>query len=299
MRQDMTARKFDLWGVPFDGGSTLGWPGSRYAPAAVREVLGWALMRVEDGRIYSLETDAVHEVSADLLTDRGDVEVVGHDIVATTAACSKAVAESVAAGRVPIVIGGDDSLLFPSVRGLHDAVEGRVGVIHFDAHLDLLDHNSFQGSLSQSSGMRRALELDRVRPADCIQVGVRHFNFPSSATFKHEVGLGHVSAAEFQALGPARAVEGILDSVGGADHLFLSFDIDAVDPAFAPGAGAHEPGGLTSSEALETIRRLAPHCDGLAITEVNPTRDHGNATSTLAAYLAFHFAVFGAAPRIP
>lgn len=287
-------RKYDLWGVPFDGGSTLGWPGSRYAPARIREAMRWITQRIENGAIYSLDSDAIHEVGDDLLTDRGDVDVVGHDIVATLDACTAAVAGSLREGRVPIVVGGDDSVLYPCARGVHDALPGRVGVIHFDAHLDLVDHNRFQGRVSQSSGMRRSLELDRVNADDCIQVAVRHFNFPSSAEFKRKSGLTHITAREFQALGPVSAVEQILDRVSGADHLFLSFDIDAIDPAFAPGAGAHEPGGLTSGEALEAVRLLAPHCDALAITEVNHLTDTPTATTaTLAAYLLFHFAVFG------
>lgn len=294
-------RAFDLWGAPFDGGATLGWPGARYAPAKVREALGWIVQRIQKGVIYSLESDSLHEIGDDLIVDRGDVDVVGHDIGATIKACTDAVAGSLGDGRVPMMVGGDDFLLFPSAQGVHDALPGRIGVIHFDAHLDLLDESTYQGRLSQSSGMRRTLELDRVHAQDCIQVAVRHFNFPSSARFKRDTGLAHVSAGEFQALGTVAAVEQILDRVSGADHLLLSFDIDAIDPAFAPGAGAHEPGGLTSGEALEAVRLLAPHCDAFAITEVNPMVDHGTATSSLAAYLLFHFAVFGstAAARPP
>jgi formiminoglutamase/agmatinase len=283
--------RFDIWGVPFDGGSTLGFPGSRYAPDRIREALRWITQRIQDGEIYSLERDAVCAVGEEFLRDRGDVEVVGHDLGATLDAASARVTESLGAGAVPLVLGGDDSLLFPVARGVHDAVEGRVGVIHFDAHLDLLDHNPHQGRLSQSSGMRRSLELERIDAADCIQVASRHFNFPSSGRFKHERGLAHMSAHEFQTLGPDEAATRILDRVSGADHLFLSFDIDAIDPAHAPGAGAHEPGGLTSAEALHVVRLIAPHCTALAITEVNPLIDHRDMTSVTAAYILFHFAV--------
>lgn len=300
MTHEQPLRRFDLWGVPYDGGSTLGYPGSRYAPTRIREALGWITQRVQDGAIYSLESNTIFEIGDDLVRDRGDADVVPHDLVATVEACAAAVADSVRDGRVPIVLGGDDSLFFPSVKGLHDAVEGSVGVIHFDAHLDLLDHNPHQGRHSQSSGMRRSLELDRVVPENCLQVASRHFNFPSSGDFKRSSGLSHLTVGEFQALGPAGAARRILDHVSGADNVFLSFDIDAIDPAFAPGAGAHEPGGLTSGEALEVVRLLAPHCAGMAITEVNPMTDLGNTTATLAAYLLYHFAVFGsAAPTRP
>jgi len=295
MSSSVQPHGYDLWGAPFDGGSTLGYPGSRYAPARVREALGWITQRIQDGQIYSLERDAVITLGEDFLRDRGDVPILGHDIVASLEATSAAVTGSLRDGRMPIVVGGDDSLLFPVARGVHDGVSGRVGVVHFDAHLDLLDRNPHQGRWSQSSGMRRSVELERIHIEDCIQVGSRHFNFPSSGQFKHDTGLAHITADEFNTLGPQRAAEQILDRVSGADHLFLSFDIDAIDPAHAPGAGAHEPGGLTSADALEVVRLLAPHCTALAITEVNPMTDHQNMTSVLASYLLFHFAVAGIA----
>lgn len=292
-------RNYDLWGVPFDGGSTLGRPGSRYAPARIREALRWITQRVQSGEIYSLESNAVHTVGDELIRDRGDAELQPHDLEASLAACTSVVADSLAAGRAPIVLGGDDSLLFPVARAVHDTLPGTIGIIHFDAHLDLLDHNPHQGRFSQSSGMRRSLELERIAPEHCLQIGSRHFNFPSSGRYKAETGLSHITAREFQSLGPAQAARQILDHLSGADHIFLSFDIDAIDPAFAPGAGAHEPGGMTSGEALEVVRLLAPHCDALAITEVNPMVDLADATSTLAAYLLFHFAVFGAGGAAP
>lgn len=286
-------RTFDLWGAPFDGGATLGWPGSRYAPDRVRAALKWITMRIDGGEIYNLETDRVIAVGDGLLADRGDVHVVGHDLTATIDATTASVRDSVAAGRVPIVVGGDDALLFPVARGVHEAVEGRVGIVHFDAHLDLMDENAYQGRFSHSSGMRRSLELDRIGPADCIQIGSRHFNFPVSGRYKHETGLRHISAHDYLAQGTDAVVDQVLAHVAGADHLFLSFDIDTVDPAYAPGAGAHEPGGITSDDALQAVRRLAPYCTAMAITEVNPMKDVGDMTSTLAAYLAVNFAVFG------
>jgi formiminoglutamase/agmatinase len=180
------------------------------------------------------------------------------------------------------------------VRGLHDAVDGSIGIIHFDAHPDLMDENERQGRFSHSSGMRRALDLERVSPGDCIQVASRNFNFASSLAYKRSVDLQHVSAVECETLGSAAVVERSLERTANATLRFLAFDIDAIDPACAPGAGAHEPGGLTSRFALDAVRALAPHCHGMAITEVNPMTDVRDMTSTLAAYLAFSFAVFGA-----
>ncbi len=286
-------RTAEIIGVPFDGAATLGWPGSRYAPARIREALSWMRMRNESDQVYSLQTGQLHPAGEGVLVDAGDVDVVPHDLTATLTAASQAVTRSARSGRRPVVLGGDDSLLFGAVRGFHDGVEGSVAVIHFDAHLDLMDHNRSQGSHSQSSGMRRSLELERVSAQHSIQVGLRHFNFPSSREFVRGHGPAQITAPRFLAMGVGAAVEEILDRVSGADHVFFSFDIDAIDPAHAPGAGAHEPGGLTSADALEAVRLLAPSCDGFAVTEVNPMKDLHDMTSNLAAYLCFYFATFG------
>ena len=284
-------RELAFLGVPFDGAATLGWPGARYAPAEVRTHLEWMRMRVEDGRIYWIDRDEVVPFDPGRLHDAGDVAVVPHDLMATIAAVRTAVAEQVDAGRVPLVVGGDDSILFPAVAGVHDAVEGSVAVVHFDAHLDLLDQSEAQGSHSQSSGMRRALELERVHPGHCVQLGTRNFNFPSSKQFIDESGLTELPAARLLAEGAEAASEIVVEVTAGADHLVVSVDIDVLDPAFAPGVGWQEPGGLTPRMLLDLLLPLASRADGLALNEVNPMTDSGPQTSILAANILFQFAV--------
>lgn len=286
-----TARQFEIIGAPFDGAATLGYPGSRYAPDRIRQQLGWITQRVESGTVFSLETGELHD--APLIVDGGDADIVAHDLRETLEHTSARIARSVRSGNVPILLGGDDCFLFAGTKGLHDATDGTVGVIHFDAHLDVMDRNEQQGTHSQSSGMRRSLELDRARSEHSIQVGLRHFNFPSSRAYLESSGLARITAAEFDRSGTAAVVERILARTAGADHVHLSFDIDAIDPAHAPGAGALEPGGITSRQAIDTIMALAPHCDSFAVTEVNPMTDHQDMTATLAAYLCYYFAVFG------
>lgn len=278
-------------GVPFDGAATLGWPGARYAPEEVRRNLAWMRMRVEDGKIYWIDRDEVVAFDPESLEDAGDVAVTPHDLMATLAATRARVAELAGAGRVPIVVGGDDSILFPAVAGVHDAVAGSVGVVHFDAHLDLTDGNQAQGTHSQSSGMRRALELERVDPRRCVQIGTRNFNFPSSKAFIDSVGLTEIPAARVLRDGVPAALETVMAVTGGADHLFVSVDIDVLDPAHAPGVGWQEPGGLTTRQLLDFLVALAPRASGLALNEVNPMTDHRSQTSILAANLIFQFAV--------
>lgn len=285
-------RRFDLWGMPYDGAATLGVPGSRYAPDRIRKALSWMTMRAQDGMVYSSDTQRSHPYEGGTLRDRGDAPIVAQDLQATLATCSAAVAGSVREGRVPIVLGGDDCLLFGAVRGFHEAHEGTVAIVHFDAHLDLLDESPQQGRYSQSSGMRRALELPRVSAAHSIQVGVRNFNFPSSRQFIEAQALAQVPAREVEEKGVEAACEVIRARVRGADHVFLAFDIDVIDPSAAPGAGAHEPGGLTSRQALDFLRLLGPLCAGMSLVEVNPLMDLHDMTSSLAANLVFHFVVF-------
>jgi formiminoglutamase/agmatinase len=191
-------------------------------------------------------------------------------------------------------VGGDDSILFPAVAGLHDAVGGSVGVVHFDAHLDLLDESPAQGRFSQSSGMRRALELPRVCPRHSVQVGTRSFNFPSSKRFIDEVGLTELPAKLVAQRGTDWTLARIREVVAGVEHVFLSVDLDVLDPAHAPGVGWHEPGGLTSRQLLDLVVALAPAVRGFALTELNPMTDHQAQSSILAANLIFQFAVSAA-----
>jgi agmatinase len=284
-------RPLAFLGVPFDGAATLGWPGARYAPDEVRRNLAWMRMRVEDGRIYWIDRDEVVAFDPEGLEDAGDVEVVPHDLMATLAATRAAVHSLAVAGRVPLVVGGDDSILFPVVAGIHDAVSGSVAVVHFDAHLDVAGGNPLQGTHSQSSGMRRALELERVDPRRSVQVGTRNFNFPSSKGFIDAVGLTEVPAARVLNDGVPAALGTVLATVGDADHLVVCVDVDVLDPAHAPGVGWHEPGGLTVRQLLDFLVALAPRADGLVVNEVNPMTDHRSQTSILAANLVFQFAV--------
>jgi formiminoglutamase/agmatinase len=281
-------------GAPYDGAATLGWPGARYAPEEVRRHLGWMRMRVQDDHIYWVDEDRVVPWRAEQLVDAGDARVVPHDLTATLAAVRTKTRDEAAAGRIPAVIGGDDSILFPAVAGVHDAVTGSLAIVHLDAHLDLLDESPAQGRYSQSSGMRRALELPRVEPRRSVQVGTRSFNFPSSKRFIDQVGLTELPAKLVARRGLDWTLARIREVVAGADHVFLSVDLDVLDPAHAPGVGWHEPGGLTSRELLDLVVALAPSVRGFALNELNPMTDARAQSSILAANLVFQFAVAAA-----
>lgn len=286
-------RRYSLVGAPFDGGATLGWPGSRYAPDRIRASLRWMLQRREDGHVHAVDTDELVPFPDDLVTDGGDAAIVAHDLEATIDAVAERVRDTVTSGAVPVVLGGDDSLLYPVARGLAEPTDGTVAVVHLDAHLDLLDRNANQGTHSHSSGMRRATELENVDVTASIQVGGRHFNFPSSYRHRRDVGLRGISAAQVHHRGALAVADDVVQHVASADAVLLAFDIDCIDPAHAPGAGALEPGGLTSFQAIEFVQRMAPHVDAMVLTEVNPMTDVQDRTAVLAAYLVVHLALHG------
>ena len=156
-----------------------------------------------------------------------------------------------------------------------------------------------QGRFSQSSGMRRALELPRVAARHSIQIGTRNFNFPSSKRYIDAVGLTELPARAVRQRGTAWALERIREVTGGAEHLFVAVDIDVLDPAHAPGVGWHEPGGLTSGDLIDMLVVLAPRADGFCLNEVNPMTDHRSQTTILAANLVFQFAVAAAGRKGP
>jgi formiminoglutamase/agmatinase len=254
-------------------------------------------MRVQEGRIYWVDQDRVVPWRAEQLIDAGDAAIVPHDLAASLAAVRAKTTEVAAGGAIPAVVGGDDSILFPAVAGVHDAVQGTVGIVHLDAHLDLLDESPAQGRFSQSSGMRRALELPRVRARHSVQVGTRSFNFPSSKRFLDEAGLTELPAALVARRGLDWGLGKIREVVAGADHVFLSVDLDVLDPAHAPGVGWHEPGGLTSRDLLDLVVALAPSVRGFALNELNPMTDARSQSSILAANVLFQFAVAAVQPR--
>jgi agmatinase len=281
--------RFVLIGAPYDGSATLGWPGSRYGPDEVRRALGGVTRRVENGEIYSLDDDRIVPWDPAWLADAGDAPVVPSDEAKTRAAVRDAVAERLRQGEVPVLVGGDDSISFPFLQAVHDAASSPIGLIHLDAHLDLMDGSDAQGRYSHSSGIRRSLELPRLAGRHVIQIGTRNFNFPASKRFLDSAGVTELPAREFTRLGAAAAAERALATVAGASRVALVIDIDVLDPAFAPGCGAFEPGGLTSRELLDFVQIVAPHAGALALTEVNPLVDFRNVTAKVAAGVLFHF----------
>jgi formiminoglutamase/agmatinase len=277
--------RFSVIGFPWDFGSSLGRPGARYGPEEIRKSAAWNLNRIREGRVWDLEGGQVVDLNAVEIVDQGDVDIAAHDTELTFQRAQAMVAAALEGGRFPIVLGGDHAISLPPIRALA-AARPRIGIIQLDAHLDLVDFSPRQGSLSQSNQIRRALELPQMSAVRLIQVGLRGLNYPEYADFCREQGITQLTAGEALEEG-AEAVAARCLEVAGADGaaIYFTLDIDALDPSSAPGAGAHEHGGLTPRFVSALIRRLAPAVSAFDIAEVNPMFDLHEMTSNLAGKL--------------
>jgi agmatinase len=273
-------------GLPYDTSASLGWPGARYAPARIREALRWIQNRIVDGQVFDVENARVVNLSGLTFQDFGDARISRFDHERSIGELKAAIDGLFEAGFVPILLGGDHCVTWPGVLSLHAHRRGAIGIIHLDAHLDLLESSAVQGPHSGSSEIRRALELPDIAGKNVVQVGVRGFNYPEHERFIRSAGISLIPPAAEKALRIAG---------DGTGHIYLTVDIDVLDSAFAPGSGANEPGGLTSLQLLQFVRRVAPYVDVLDIVEVNPLTDYRDMTSAVAARLVFDFLTANAA----
>jgi agmatinase len=269
-----------LLGVPFDGGVSYR-PGARFGPRAVRDQS--SLIRPWNPVLK------VHPFQRLQMADCGDVDVIPTSIERTFERIQQAIDAVIVAGAQPLVVGGDHSITLPILRSLARR-HGRLGLVHFDAHPDTWDEY-FGSKFFHGAPFRRALEEGLIDPHRMIQVGIRGPLYgPEDFTLHDEHGIEVIRIETIKEHGTSW-VAGRLGRLRGGP-LYCSFDIDAVDPAFAPATGVPEVGGLTSYEALALVRSLAGlGLVGADIVEVAPPYDGpGQITSLLAANLMFELA---------
>ncbi len=264
-------------GVPFDTGVTYR-VGGRFGPNAVRAA---SVML----RPYNPNLD-VSPFEVLSCVDAGDVAIVPGFTERSYAAIERHVAPIVAAGVVPLLIGGDHACTLPHLRATRP--RGPVAVIDFDSHTDAWD-SYFEERYNHGTWMRRAVEEGLVDTAHSIEVGLRGSLYgPDDWTsLSDELGLAYLTTEQVLGMGAGAAAEAIRARVDGRPA-FISFDIDVVDPAFAPGTGTPEPGGLSAHDALAIVRRLAGiDFVGFDVVEVIPAYDPAGQTAFLAANLAY------------
>ncbi|HMH49085.1 MAG TPA: agmatinase [Candidatus Acidoferrum sp.] len=266
-----------LLGIPYDGGVSYR-PGARFGPRAVRE---------QSSLIRSWHPVLkVHPFERLRVADCGDIDVNPSSIEATYAAITAKIDEVVAAGAAPVCVGGDHSVTLGILRSLAKR-HGPLGLVHFDAHPDTWDQY-FGSKFFHGTPFRRAVEERLIDPRRMIQIGIRGPLYgPEDFAFHDEHGIEVVRIEAIKEGGTA-PVAARLARLRGAP-IYCSFDIDAVDPAFAPATGTPEVGGLTSYEALALVRALAGlELIGADVVEVSPPYDGpGQVTALLAANLLF------------
>jgi agmatinase len=276
-RRDLAGLDVALLGIPYDGGTSYR-SGARHGPRHVREQS--SLIRPWNP---VLQVSPFEKLG---VADYGDVDVVPISIEDTFAAIEREIDAVTGAGVIPLSVGGDHSVTLPILRSLARR-HGRLGLVHFDAHPDTWDEY-FGSKYFHGTTFRRAVEEGLVDGGRVVQIGIRGPLYGADDfDFHRQYGLEAIRIESVKERGTGWVTERLRRLSGGA--VYCSFDIDAVDPAYAPATGTPEVGGLTSYEALTLVRALRElDLVGADVVEVAPPYDGpGAITSLLAANLLF------------
>ena len=267
-------------GAPYDAGTSYR-SGARFGPKMIRTT---DYLPHDASRPHlTLRVDPLKELR---VVDAGDVEMAGVEGQVALNALERAVQTAADRGAIPLVLGGDHTITWPDVTGVARARGwGRISVIHFDAHADTGDVQ--WGSLiGHGLPMRRLIESGACRGDRFLQIGLRGY-WPEPPTLKWMADQG-MRSFEMNEVG-ARGLEAVLTEAFGiatddCDGVFVSVDLDVVDPGMAPGTGTPEPGGITGRELLDAVRRIAIEMPvvGVDVVEVAPAYDAAEITSFLA-----------------
>jgi agmatinase len=268
-------------GAPFDWGTTFR-PGTRFGPKAIRD--GDYLE--QDGKRPHLAT-GIDPFAVLPTVDVGDLELPPGYVEESLDYIRDAVELIARHGAVPIVLGGDHTITFADATAVANVVgHGNLALVHFDAHADTGE--THWGHLhGHGTPMRRLVESGAVPGHRFVQIGLRgYWPEPDVVAWMREQGMRSHLMTDIVARGLDAVVdEAVAHAADGADAVFLSIDIDVVDPGMAPGTGTPEPGGLTARELLDTVRRLARELPvvGADVVEVSPAYDGpGQITGLLA-----------------
>ena len=277
---ELRRRKTDvaIVGAPFDDAVSHR-PGARFGPRAIREA------QYTSGSIHSLQLGVEPFEVLDVV-DAGDANVIPAWIERAHALIYRKVREVAETGAIPIVLGGDHSITWPSATAIAEVRRpGSIGIVHFDAHADTA--NEDWGVLAgHGTPMRRLIESGAVLGKNFVQVGLRGY-WPPVDVFEwmQAHGLRYHFMTEIEERGAEAVVaDAIAEALDGPDSIYLSLDIDVIDPGLAPGTGTPEPGGMLSREVLRAIRQIVAAVDlcGMDIVEVSPPYDHAETTAMIA-----------------
>ena len=291
--EDVADRDAAVLGVPYDG-AVSNRSGARYGPAAIRrESAWWAYLSGYKGGLTNVETGRQVNFGDIALADCGDVPVFPMDREATAESISAHVATATAQGAVPIVLGGDHYCTYPSFRGFAEGIDAeRVGLVQIDAHTDTVQESALFGTHFHGSSTHLLATSPYGDYENVAQVAIRGYEAPNFHAFVEEEGLHLHTMGDVRERGIRTVVADAVDAAAdGADAVYVTFDIDGVDPSVAPGTGTPVPGGLSAHEALTVMEVLGDHdaVGAVDLMEVAPGYDHTEGTERLAAYLLVTF----------
>ncbi len=270
---------FLLAGVPFDTGATFR-VGARFGPSGIRD--NSLLLRpynpAQNIEIFNFCSGV----------DFGDLPIVPGYLPESHTLIEKGANNIFKSKATPIFMGGDHSISLPLLRAVKNKF-GPVALIHFDAHSDLW-HGYFENKDTHGTPFRRALEEKLINPSCSSQIGLRGSLYDKKdSAMSEDAGLLAITGPELHHIGIKKAIELVKERVGGSPT-YLTFDIDFIDPAFAPGTGTPEAGGFTGYEAISFVRGLKDiNFVGFDMVEVMPGYDPTQMTSLLAANIIYEF----------
>ncbi len=264
-------------GAPFDDAVSYR-PGARFGPRAIRQ---------------ATYTRGDHSIQLDIqpfehltVVDAGDADIVPAWLERGHAMVFRKVLEVASSGAIPIILGGDHSITWPSASAVAQVrAPGTIGIVHFDAHADTAAED--WGVLAgHGTPMRRLIESGAVDGRNFVQVGLRGYWPPMEVfAWMQEHGLRWHLMREIEERGAEAVIDdAIAEALDGPDAVYLSLDIDVIDPGMAPGTGTPEPGGMLTREILRAVRRIVGRVDiaAMDIVEVSPPYDHADVTAAAA-----------------
>lgn len=279
---DFQGKRIDvvILGIPYDGGTTFR-PGARFAPRAVRNA---SVLN----RNYNPALD-VHVFDQLSVVDGGDVSVNPINMQTTFKNIESHVASVHKTGARSITVGGDHSVLLPELRAIRKKYGPNVTIVHFDAHTDTAD-SAWGEKYHHGTPIRRAIEEGLIQGSRLFQIGIRGpLTAPEDEYLrKNKINVLNIDA--FYELKKRGAFFAKIRKTAGRGPVFITFDVDGIDPVYAPGTGTPVVGGMTSFEALQSVRRLKGlNIVGANVVEISPPYDLAELTALLGAALVFEF----------
>ncbi|SFK52639.1 agmatinase [Shimia haliotis] len=284
--EDWSALEADVavLGAPFDFGTQ--WrSGARFGPRAVREAS--TLFSFGHAGAYDHEDDATYLPASVRIVDMGDADIVHTDTLKSHANIEAGVRAALAAGAMPVTIGGDHSINIPAINAFEG--QGDIHILQIDAHLDFVDERHGV-RFGHGNPMRRAAEKDYV--TGLTQVGIRNVSSTAKEGYADARAMGSeiLSVRQARKLGP----EGVIGRIPEGARVYVTIDIDAFCPSIAPGTGTPSHGGFLYYDVLEMLQTVAKRHEvvGVDLVEVAPDYDQSGSTAILAAQVLMNFVGF-------